>query len=82
MDLEQLFTVTDYRSATLLIPCPPSTGTEEENEKYEQCSDELSIELFYSPAASTDYDLTGQILWPVSGKEQHLLQLVNSCRFS
>ncbi len=67
--LDQLFTITDYQAATIVIPCPPISKEEENNEKDEQSSKELSIQLFYSPAASTDYDLTGQIIWPVSGKE-------------
>jgi hypothetical protein len=65
--LDQLFTITDYQAATILIPCPSISTEEELDAKEEQSSSELSIELFYSPAASTDYDLTGQIIWPVSG---------------
>ena len=77
MDLDQLFTITDYREATILIPCPLIGIEEEEKDaKDEQSSNELSIKLFYSPAASTDYDLTGQIIWPVSGKE-HLSANLN-----
>jgi hypothetical protein len=70
MDLDQLFTITDYEAATILIPCPLIGTEEEDGAKDEQSSNELSIKLFYSPAASTDYDLTGQIIWPVSGKER------------
>lgn len=77
MDLDKLFTITDYKAATILIPCPPISREEEEDAKDEQSPNELSIKLFYSPAASTDYDLTGQIIWPVSGKEH----LDNVCYF-
>jgi hypothetical protein len=38
MDLDQLFTITDYKAATILIPCP-QIGTEEEKDaKDEQSS--------------------------------------------
>lgn len=74
MDLAQLFTITDYRTMTINIPCfqkeTPTSISEEEKEKNDDgkhsSSDSLSIQLASSPAASTDYDLTGQILWPVS----------------
>jgi hypothetical protein len=75
MDLCQLFTITDYVATTICIPCHPISTEEDDDAKDEQSSNELSIELFYSPAASTDYDLTGQIIWPVSGKAQ----LENGC---
>jgi hypothetical protein len=68
MDLDQLFTVTDYKTTTIRIPCGSLDSNESENEQ-EYLTKELSIDLFNSQAASTDYDLTGQILWPVSGKE-------------
>lgn len=58
MDLEQLFTVTDYQSTTIDIPSIDRT---------------LSITLQSSPQASTDFDLTGQILWPVAVLLGHYL---------
>jgi hypothetical protein len=38
-----------------------STALQEKKKHY------LTIHLFCSPSACTDYDLTGQIVWPVSG---------------
>jgi|NOAtaT_6_FD_contig_51_1202599_length_851_multi_2_in_0_out_0_2 hypothetical protein len=39
----------------------PTSSPKEHNENY------LVFQLFCSPSACTDYDLTGQIVWPVSG---------------
>lgn len=39
------------------------TGKEERKKKY------LILPLFCSSSACTDYDLTGQIVWPVSGED-------------
>jgi Lysine methyltransferase len=56
--LDDLFTIRDYRSVTITIPNNSSI---------------LSINLLHSPAACTDHDLTGQVLWPVSRLLSHYL---------
>jgi predicted nicotinamide N-methyase len=61
MDLDQLFTVTHYSNVTITIPC------------YDTCENDLQVTLACSQAATTDYDLTGQILWPVSVLLGHYL---------
>jgi predicted nicotinamide N-methyase len=84
MDLDQLFTCTDYQ--TSLIRIPSSTNSREGADDDTQTLSEvetlvtpsdaqpfIEIELSYSAAASTDYDLTGQVLWPVSVLLGHYL---------
>lgn len=64
MDLDLLFTNTEYKTTTVTIPCHASDDS---------CDHVLSIDIASSPSASTDYDLTGQILWPVSNLLGHYL---------
>lgn len=66
MDLDLLFTNTEYRTTTVTIPCHASDDSSDHD-------DVLSIDIASSPSASTDYDLTGQILWPVSNLLGHYL---------
>ena len=56
MDLDKLFTVTDYRLKTIEIKTTSTSS---------------SLDVWCSPQASTDYYLTGQILWPVSILTSH-----------
>jgi len=58
MDLEDLFTITDYTLVGVDVACFDAEKSEDESL--------LHIDIFCSTAASTDWDLTGQILWPVS----------------
>lgn len=44
----------------------PTSPDEEHSKKY------LVFQLFCSSSACTDYDLTGQIVWPVSGQFTYL----------
>jgi predicted nicotinamide N-methyase len=75
--LDQLFTFTDYRKTTFEIPCYYPSEDASETERTGLASESrlssLSIDLSISPQASTDYDLTGQILWPVSLLLSHYL---------
>lgn len=69
MDLEDLFTIKDYKVVGIELPCfDPVTHDLEDKEVQQQEQDSrlLRIDIFCSTAASTDWDLTGQILWPVS----------------
>jgi predicted nicotinamide N-methyase len=61
MDLDQLFTITDYSNVTITIP------------RHDTCENDLQVTLACSQAATTDYDLTGQIIWPVSVLLSHYL---------
>lgn len=63
MDLDQFFLIKDYNTITVEVPRYRSHGDNDSTEL-----PPLSIDLECSQAASTDYDLTGQILWPVSGR--------------
>jgi hypothetical protein len=65
MDLDQFFLIKDYNTITVEVPRYRSDGDNNNNTTEVP---PLSIELECSQAASTDYDLTGQILWPVSGR--------------
>ena len=67
-DLSSLFTNTDYTRRIFEVPC----GDEDEIDfpasdkvRHPRC---LTVDLHCSLAASTDYDLTGQIVWPVSSE--------------
>jgi len=63
--LVRLFSATEYKTTTVRITCyRPST--EEDGRSDKETPENITIELSYSSAASTDFDLTGQILWPVS----------------
>ena len=61
MDLDQLFTATDYNKVTVTIAC------------HDTCQNDLQVTLACSQAATTDYDLTGQLIWPVSVLLSHYL---------
>lgn len=73
--LDDLFTITDYQLITVRIPkgrhhykqqslSPPPPWKDPDDEGNDNYY--WSIELLQSPAACTDPDLTGQVLWPVS----------------
>ena len=68
IDLHSLFINTATEERSFLIPCQCE---EEINKEVAAMSpakhDHLMVNLHCSTAASTDYDLTGQIVWPVSG---------------
>lgn len=53
MDLDKLFTVKEYKKTSIEIACSSREET-------------VQIPLKVSTSATTDYDLTGQILWPVA----------------
>ena len=67
-DLSSLFTNTSYVRSRVRIHC----HDEDENElpaiHHFPQQKHLTVELYCSPAASTDYDLTGQVVWPVSSE--------------
>jgi predicted nicotinamide N-methyase len=56
--LNDLFTVKEYQTVTVRIP---------------RRNGDLAIDIWQSPAACTDPDLTGQILWPVSRLLSHYI---------
>jgi hypothetical protein len=60
--LDKLFTVTDYSTVTISIPKSHVDGGSKDDDGA------VKITLACSEAATTDYDLTGQILWPVSSE--------------
>jgi predicted nicotinamide N-methyase len=62
MDLDRLFITTDYSNVTVTIACNDDT-----------CQNDLQVTLACSQAATTDYDLTGQLIWPVSVLLSHYL---------
>lgn len=74
MDLEDLFTITDYSTVDIAIPFftegndQPSVADKEEEDDDDNDQLLLEFRLECSKAATTDYDLTGQILWPVSSE--------------
>lgn len=68
MNLDDLFTITDYTKVGVDIPC-----FDEDNSGDDKQEKNLHIDIFCSTAASTDFDLTGQILWPVSILLSHYL---------
>jgi hypothetical protein len=65
--LDDLFTCTDYATSVIEIPLRSDDDS----------PTLLRIPLSYSPAASTDYDLTGQIIWPVSRLLAHAVAAAN-----
>jgi hypothetical protein len=67
MDLDLLFTNIEYKTTTVTIPCHNASDDSDSSDHV------LSIDIASSPSASTDYDLTGQILWPVSNLLGHYL---------
>jgi hypothetical protein len=67
MNLDDLFTITDYKKVGVDIPHFDADTSEDDPEE------NLHIDIFCSTAASTDFDLTGQILWPVSVLLSHYL---------
>jgi predicted nicotinamide N-methyase len=90
LNLDQLFTITDYRTQTIHIPYydpdedgdaldlqhVTTTTAQEDQQSIDSCSPHkksLSLTLCASPAATTDVDLTGQIVWPVSILLSHYL---------
>ena len=56
VDISDLFTNKDYSTTDVSIPCYGEDRI-------------LNISIASSIAASTDHDLTGQIIWPCSGKK-------------
>lgn len=64
--LEKLFTVTDYQLRNVKI-CNSCNSDDESAEI------PLSVDVWCSPQATTDYYLTGQILWPVSILTSHYM---------
>lgn len=73
-----LFIQKDYSTIQVSIPCYRSVRNESDelNHPGEERTARLSnvsVELACSQAASTDYDLTGQIMWPVSVLLAHYL---------
>eukprot|EP00559_Dactyliosolen_fragilissimus_P004849 CAMPEP_0184865858 /NCGR_PEP_ID=MMETSP0580-20130426/19446_1 /TAXON_ID=1118495 /ORGANISM="Dactyliosolen fragilissimus" /LENGTH=394 /DNA_ID=CAMNT_0027365233 /DNA_START=8 /DNA_END=1192 /DNA_ORIENTATION=- len=92
--LGDLFTNTDYTRISIEVAIQQQTKRqaqqaqicdqqhhEDKNEQHDE--HKMNIELLCSSAASTDYDLTGQIVWPVSirlssyltsNQGRHLLQ--------
>ena len=89
MDLDTLFTVTEYKTSVISIPwVKVRTETDdvdddmlayhEDNQSNPQLRrtdkyDMITIKVASSPAACTDYDLTGQVIWPVSNLLSHYL---------
>jgi hypothetical protein len=85
--LDQLFTQKDYSTVQVSIPCYKSNDCDLINNATDHDSvsnnhpplllptgnNNISIDLVCSQAASTDYYLTGQILWPVSVLLAHYL---------
>jgi predicted nicotinamide N-methyase len=87
--LHDLFTIKDYRLQTIEIPCHSNVvsssilTTADVSSHHCNCgcgNDAsgtqqwlISMELFHSPAACTDPELTGQVLWPVSILLSHYL---------
>lgn len=61
-DISDLFTIKDYSSVNITIPCWNGENTRP-----------LHMQIASSVAAATDHDLTGQILWPVSVLLSHYL---------
>jgi hypothetical protein len=75
MDLDQLFTITDYQSKSITIPwySASTDQDDDDDEEEEATSSTMTFEILSSPAACTDFDLTGQIMWPVSNLLGHYL---------
>eukprot|EP00978_Attheya_sp_CCMP212_P000157 scaffold286_cov52-Attheya_sp.AAC.7 len=81
MDLDSLFINTDYQTVTVTIPCLETAEGGEHHQSQqllivqqdEEKRGELRLDLACSVSASTDFDLTGQILWPVSVLLGHYL---------
>eukprot|EP00550_Attheya_septentrionalis_P006822 CAMPEP_0198296030 /NCGR_PEP_ID=MMETSP1449-20131203/30613_1 /TAXON_ID=420275 /ORGANISM="Attheya septentrionalis, Strain CCMP2084" /LENGTH=326 /DNA_ID=CAMNT_0043996513 /DNA_START=206 /DNA_END=1183 /DNA_ORIENTATION=+ len=81
MDLDSLFINTDYKTVTVTIPCLETVEGDEHHHPHqellvqqdEEKRGELRLDLACSVSASTDFDLTGQILWPVSVLLGHYL---------
>jgi hypothetical protein len=77
MDLDSLFINTDYTTVTVTIPCLGTVDGGElrhDQEEEESARGELlRLDLACSVSASTDHDLTGQIVWPVSVLLGHYL---------
>ena len=87
--LDQLFTVTNYQAIQVVLPLAKSSPTladkscndsdhgndhpDNPPSSFSSSSSIITIELFASPQASTDFDRTGQILWPVSHLLAHYL---------
>ena len=58
-----LFINKEYRVKPISIPVHVSKNEREETTQQQTT---LTVDLLSSPAASTDLELTGQVLWPVS----------------
>jgi len=84
--LDQLFTVTDYQAIQVVLPLAKSSDEPGSDPDVHHANDHpdnpplsssssspLTIEIFASPQASTDFDRTGHILWPVSNLLAHYL---------
>jgi hypothetical protein len=65
--LNDLFTVKEYQTVTVRIP-----------RRNGEIKNDLAIDIWQSPAACTDPDLTGQILWPVSRLLSHYIAASSS----
>eukprot|EP00978_Attheya_sp_CCMP212_P036022 scaffold160320_cov29-Attheya_sp.AAC.2 len=72
MDLDSLFINTDYKTVTVTIPCLETAegGRRSPVTAGASCTTGRRKE---SESASTDFDLTGQILWPASVLLGHYL---------
>ena len=67
MDLEDLFTIKEYKVVGVDLPCFDAELRDlAVEEPLLERPSHIHIDIFCSTAASTDWDLTGQILWPVS----------------
>jgi len=69
-NLEDLFTVKEYSTVSITLPCYQSAAKCSHEEPELENQGNLTLNIICSTAASTDYDLTGQILWPVSGENR------------
>ena len=69
--LDDPFTCTTYDNKMIRIPCfrggRGMRGTTSNDDNDDCKEDEIIVDVRCSPSAMTDFDLTGQILWLVSG---------------
>ena len=73
-DLASLFINTEYVTQSITIPCHYSQqSNNNHNHNYNNNHEEkdLTVDILCSQSATTDYDLTGQVIWPVSCKFLH-----------
>lgn len=77
-DLDELFTVKDYQTKAICIRLFHKDEKKEvKTNKDDDDNDDLWIDILQSPAACTDFDLTGQIVWPVSVLLSHYLTSID-----